>query len=252
MVSQRRISISPYARGIRKWELVLLIWWNYLYQWLKFQWKITSQSKFQKIEIRRRSDLPRSTDLHNWNGKRKTGAIGVIIISGSLGTLKDRWNFWTFGIKVYNHNQIISFRNKQNIYLSIKRLCCDSYIAFTSLVVRKYIISGSRGTHKDRWNFWTFGSKVFRTKTIIYRLKYSLNSKVYKPCQLLVNSIITVINSRSKWRGIKQRKGITSLFTTLISTDNTNCPKPKYQHAYQATWVIVHTLFQLRQAQTYW
>ncbi len=69
---------------------MLLIWWNYLYQWLKFLWKITSQSKFQKIEIPRRSDLPRSTDLHNWNGKLKTGAIGVIIISGSLGTLKDR------------------------------------------------------------------------------------------------------------------------------------------------------------------
>jgi hypothetical protein len=26
----------------------------------------------------------------------KTGAIGVIIISGSLGTLKDRCSFWTF------------------------------------------------------------------------------------------------------------------------------------------------------------
>jgi hypothetical protein len=99
MVGQRRISISPLVGGIWKWELVLIIWWNYLYQWLKFHWKITGGSKYQKIEMPRRSDLPRSTYLHNtFIGNRKTGALGVIIIYGSLGTLKDRWNIWTFGI----------------------------------------------------------------------------------------------------------------------------------------------------------
>ena len=51
--------------------------------------------KISKIEMPRRSDLPRSTDLHNTCiGNRKTGAIGVIITYGSLGTLKDRWNIW--------------------------------------------------------------------------------------------------------------------------------------------------------------
>jgi hypothetical protein len=107
MVGQRRISISPLVGGIRKWELVLIIWWNYLYQWLKFHWKITGGSKYQKIEMPRRSDLPRSTYLHNtFIGNRKTGALGVIIIYGSLGTLKDRWNIWTFGIKVYSKHKL--------------------------------------------------------------------------------------------------------------------------------------------------
>ena len=146
MVGQRRISISPLVRGIWKWELVLIIWWNYLYQWLKFHWKITGGSKYQKIEIPRRSDLPRSTDLHNTCiGNRKTGAIGVIIIYGSLGTLKDRWNIWTFGIKVYSKHKLTfklclhtlqyKLQNLQGIlfllaYWTSKILQCYNYCEF--------------------------------------------------------------------------------------------------------------------------
>jgi hypothetical protein len=151
MVGQRRISISPLVGGIWKWELVLLIWWNYLYQWQKFHWKTTGGSKFQKIEIPRRSDLTWSTDLHNtWIGNRKTGTISIIIISGSLGTLKDRWNFWTFGIKVYNHNQIKLFRNTQNLYLTEIRSCCDPYITFKLFVILKIIIA-SRSKQRVFW-----------------------------------------------------------------------------------------------------
>ena len=106
MVDQRRISISPHTGGIRNSELKLVTWWNYLYIWVKFHWKITGVSKIRITDTSWSSDISWSADLQiAWSDNNKATISRIIVISGNLGTLKDRWNFWTFGIKVYKQNR---------------------------------------------------------------------------------------------------------------------------------------------------
>ena len=102
MVDQRRISISPLTGGIRKQELVLNTWWNYFYLWLNFHLKTTGGSKIRMTDAPLSKNISKSTDHYFalvYNSKLVI--LGIITISGCLGTLQDRWNFWTFGSKVY-------------------------------------------------------------------------------------------------------------------------------------------------------
>ena len=47
-----------------------------------------------------------------FNNKFGLLRIGIITIFGCLGTLQDRWNIWTLGIKVYNkYNNTFEFYN---------------------------------------------------------------------------------------------------------------------------------------------
>ena len=124
MVGRRRISISPLVGGIRTQEKMLNTWWNYFYLWLNFYWKTTGVSKHQEMDAPMSKNTSESATDHYarvFNNKFGLLRIGIIIIIfGRLGTLQDRWNIWTFGIKVYNkHNntfELYNVHNKLSLY----------------------------------------------------------------------------------------------------------------------------------------
>ena len=75
-------------------------------RWIKIRITDTPLSK----------NILESTDqYYAWVYNNKLETHRLIIISGSLGTLKVRWNFWTFGIKFYN---------KHNSYFQIRLILC--------------------------------------------------------------------------------------------------------------------------------
>ena len=110
MVDQRRISISPHTGGIRNSELVLGTWRNYFYIWLKFYWKTTGGSKIRITDAPVSKNISESpTDQYYawvYNNKLENR---LIIISGCLGTLKDRWNFGHVVLKFIT-NIIVTFK----------------------------------------------------------------------------------------------------------------------------------------------
>ena len=152
----------------------LLTWWTYVYLWLNFHWKTDGGSKVFITDSPWSKNKPCSTDLHfTWFDNNKVAIIRVINISGNLGTLKDRWNFWTFGIKFYK-STIIQDRNKTlrhvleffpNIKLGLLRI---------AIII---IISGCLGTLQDRWNIWTFGIKVYNKHNNTFEL-YNVHNKL--------------------------------------------------------------------------
>ena len=95
----------------------LITWWNYFYLWLNFHWKITGVSKHRITDAPMSKNTSESATDHYarvFNNKFGLLRIGIIIIFGCLGTLQDRWNIWTFGIKVYNKHNSIEFYNNHN------------------------------------------------------------------------------------------------------------------------------------------
>ena len=152
----------------------LLTWWTYVYLWLNFHWKTDGGSKVFITDSPWSKNNTCSTDLHfTWFDNNKVAIIRVINISGNLGTLKDRWNFWTFGIKFYK-STIIQDRNKTlrhvleffpNIKLGLLRI---------AIII---IIFGCLGTLQDRWNIWTFGIKVYNKHNNTFEL-YNVHNKL--------------------------------------------------------------------------
>ena len=145
MVDQRRISISPHTGGIRNSELVLGTWKNYFYIWLKFYWETTGGSKIRITDAPVSKDISESpTDQYYawvYNNKLENR---LIIISGCLGTLKDRWNFWTCGIKVYNkHNSYLQIRlipcpHTLQIFMDKTNNCSRNWLVKSKLIVIFY------------------------------------------------------------------------------------------------------------------
>ena len=90
---------------------MLSIWGNYLSGSYQFR-KISGITCDRKIdEMLSECQITRKFDYY-YSGLARDfiQEIRNIIISGTLGTLNDRWNLWTFGIKVYFTNTHFSWR----------------------------------------------------------------------------------------------------------------------------------------------
>ena len=113
MVDQR--SISHRARGIRISLLFLSIWRNYLSRWCQFHWNTTGITFGPKIDEQRSEYQFTHILEHYYSGLASVTfrTNRIFIISGNIGTNKDRWNIWTFGIKVYSTSRLLD--NKHQI-----------------------------------------------------------------------------------------------------------------------------------------
>jgi hypothetical protein len=118
----------------------------YLYLWLNFHWKTTGVSKHQEMDAPMSKNTSESATDHYarvFNNKFGLLRIGIIIIIfGRLGTLQDRWNIWTFGIKIYNkHNN------------PMKIICEESYTGIDGILDGEYVFKYSinKITKKPEW-----------------------------------------------------------------------------------------------------
>ena len=106
-VDQR--SISHRTRRIRISLLVLSIWGNYFSRWWQLHWNTTGTTREPKFtELSTTYHFTHKLE-HNYSdiATNFTKYNKNIIISGTLGTKKDRWNFWTFGNTIYNSKNLL-------------------------------------------------------------------------------------------------------------------------------------------------
>ena len=104
-----RWCISHWTRGIRISLLVLSIWGNYLSRWWQFHWNTTGITFGPKIDEQRSEYQFTHILEHYYSGLASVTfrTNRIFIISGNIGTNKDRWNIWTFGIKVYSTSRLL-------------------------------------------------------------------------------------------------------------------------------------------------
>ena len=90
-------------------------------------------------------NISESTDqYYAWVYNNKLVIRRLIIISGSLGALKDRWKFWTFGIKFYNkHDNHLQIRlilcpHTLQIFMHKTNNCSRNWLVTSKLIVIFY------------------------------------------------------------------------------------------------------------------
>ena len=178
----------------------LLTWWTYVYLWLNFHWKTTGGSKVFITDPPRSKNNTCSTDLHfTWFDNNKVSIIRVINISGNLGTLKDRWNFWTFGIKFYKsinkQIRIKTHRHVLELFPNIGKYNTGNFLVVLKIPAgnsNKRDITQRKGTRKlNNLN------DCFEINT--YRKKYH---QVNLSGLLVEKSHNTSYNIQINWKGI--------------------------------------------------
>ena len=187
----------------------------YLYLWLNFHWKTTGGSKVCKTDSPWSSDISGSTDLYfAWHDNYKASSIKLIIISGNLGTLKDRWNFWTFGIKVYKHCNRLS-RTKPPIHALEFYLNIANH-RIGNVLVASQIIAGNS---KERGILRSIGTKILN------KPNHTSKINTYREISQQVNKTSgphSQSTHNARYSIQVNRKGITRYYKLLPTRNNQN------------------------------
>jgi len=193
MYAVDRRLISPQRKRIRTSGLFLIDWLNYLYTWCKFYVVKIVGSKEQKLTFWQLGKIESYNilviDTYSYFEFVKIMVCRKFSISGIVGNLQDRWNIWTFGIKVY-HIHVEKPNDTQNFSFIVVIISIHSIIRGRNCLSVAYL---------NYWNQVSIGSGTYQNK-----LEDPYNIP-YNPQHITCSSYQTKFAQREKLREMEWR-----------------------------------------------
>ena len=202
-VDQR--SISHRTRGIRISLLVLSIWGNYFSRWWQLHWNTTGTTREPKfVKLRSTYHFTHKLVYHNSGLASKTFRTNrIFIISGNLGTNKDRWNFWTFGIKVYHTNSLFDkeYQIRIEFFTKTEKKLLDKFTGIitklstpiASSIIEPLVSTDNQGTSKLLIHYGSINAPHYPRRDIKLRINLAEADLTYCESVICNNHIKGII-----------------------------------------------------------